>query len=96
MTLSVSCSTNYARLPRNLVDVTVKSALIPGTASSKVSKNNQGAMLFLPTRRLSLLTAMPFIKTDEGIDLIDHGLDGKNIVTRHQVYDEPDKIDDNP
>lgn len=39
---------------------------------------------------------MPFIQTDKGVDLIDHGLNGKNVVARHKIDNEPNKIDDNP
>ena len=43
-----------------------------------------------------LLTAIPLIQPHKRIDLVHHGLNGKNIILRHQVDNQPNKIHRNP
>ena len=48
-------------------------------------------LILLSLQRI-LFTAIPFIKPNKRVDLIDHGLNGKNIVTRHKINDEPNEV----
>ena len=94
MIVHISCSINCACLPCYLIDGTVKFTRTIDAISAKFYSNSQG---FFSTRNtLSLLAAMPFIEADKGVYLIHHSLNSKDIVTRHKVHDEPDKVDDNP